>query len=53
MFDPESGHVGFEVKEVALGQVFCEYLTSLATHSTDCSTLIIIIIIIHHPRLVQ
>jgi hypothetical protein len=35
--EPGSGHVGFVVDEVALGQVF-----SPAKHSTDCSTLITI-----------
>jgi hypothetical protein len=35
---------------VALGQVFSEYFDSPAnSHSTDCSTLIII----YHPGLVQ
>jgi hypothetical protein len=45
--------VGFVVDKVALGQVFSEFFGSPAnSHSTDCST-IIIIIIIHHMGLVQ
>jgi hypothetical protein len=44
------GLVGFVVVEVALGQVFSEYLvTSTNSHSIDCSTLFIIC----HPGLVQ
>jgi hypothetical protein len=46
VFELGLGHVGFVVDKVALGQV------SSANHSTDCSTLIIIIIV-HHPGLVQ
>jgi hypothetical protein len=35
--------MGFVVDKVALGQVFSEYFGFLAnSHSTDCSTLIII-----------
>jgi hypothetical protein len=44
--------VGFVVDKVALGQAFSEYSVSSAnSHSTDCST--IIIIIIYHLGLVQ
>jgi hypothetical protein len=39
---PRSGHVGFMVDKVALGQVCSEYSGSFATPSTDCFTLIII-----------
>jgi hypothetical protein len=49
-FEPESGHVGFVVDTVALGQVFSEYFGSPANlHSTNCST----ITIIYHLGLVQ
>jgi hypothetical protein len=42
-FHLRSGHVGFVVDEVALGQVFSKYFRFPAnSHSTDCSTLIII-----------
>jgi hypothetical protein len=42
--------VGFVVDKVALGQIFPEYFGSLAnSHSTDCSTFIII----YHPGLEQ
>jgi hypothetical protein len=42
--------VGFVVNKVALGQVFSEYFGFPAnTHSTDCST----VIIIYHPGLLQ
>jgi hypothetical protein len=41
--------VGLVVDKVALGQVFSVYFGFLANHSTDCSTIIIII----HPGLVQ
>jgi hypothetical protein len=44
-----SGHVGFMVVKVTLGQVFCEYSGFPCHHFTICSTLIII----HHPGLVQ
>jgi hypothetical protein len=37
--------------KVALGQAFSEYFGLPANHSTDCS--ILIIMIIHHPDLVQ
>jgi hypothetical protein len=37
--------------KVALGQVFSKYYRFPANHSTDCSTLIIIVI--HHPGLVK
>jgi hypothetical protein len=49
-FEPWSGHVGFVVDKVALGQVlFLSTSVSLANyHSTDCST-----IIIYHLELVQ
>jgi hypothetical protein len=40
--------VGFVVGKVALGQVFSEHFGSPAnSHCTDCSTIIIIIIICH------
>jgi hypothetical protein len=43
--------VGFVVDKVAVGQVFSEYFGFPAnSHSTDCST---IIIITYHPGLVQ
>jgi hypothetical protein len=47
--------VGFVVDTVALGQVFSDTLVFPAnSHSTDCSTIIIIIfIIIYHLGLVQ
>jgi hypothetical protein len=46
--------VRFVVDKVALGQVFSEYFGSPANlHSTDCSTIIINIIIIYHLGLVQ
>jgi hypothetical protein len=47
--------VGFVVDKVALGQVFFEYFRFPADfHTTDCSTfIIIIIIIIYHPGLVK
>jgi hypothetical protein len=46
--------VGFVVDKVALGQVVSEYLGFLSnSQSTDCSTFIIIIIIIYHPGLIQ
>jgi hypothetical protein len=49
-FDTMSGHVGFVVDKVALGQVFFKYFICPAnSHTTDCST----IIIIYHPGLVQ
>jgi hypothetical protein len=49
-FDPGSGHVGFVVDKVALGQVFSEYFGSPANlHSTNCST----ITFIYHLGLVQ
>jgi hypothetical protein len=42
-FDPRSDHVGFVVDRVQLGQVLSEHFGSPAnSHSTDCSTLIII-----------
>jgi hypothetical protein len=43
--------VGFVVDKVALGQVFCEYLSVFLAnlHSTNFST----IIITYHPGLVQ
>jgi hypothetical protein len=44
-----SGHVGFVMDKVAVGQVFSEYFVSPANfHSTDCSTFII-----YHPVLVH
>jgi hypothetical protein len=46
---PMSGHVGFVVNRVALGQVSSTTLASPANHSTDCSALITI----HHSWLVQ
>jgi hypothetical protein len=51
-FEPGSGHVGLVVDKVPLGQVFSAYFCfPLANlHSTDCST---IIIIIYHLELVQ
>jgi hypothetical protein len=45
-FEPGSGHVGFVVDNAALGQVFSEYVGSLANYCTDCSTMIINH---HHP----
>jgi hypothetical protein len=46
----QSGHVGFVVEKVALGQVFSKYFGSPAgSYSTECSTLIII----YHPELVR
>jgi hypothetical protein len=46
-FEPRSGHVGFVVDKVALGGFSPTTSVSPAnSHSTDCSTLIIIIIII-------
>jgi hypothetical protein len=45
-----SGHVGFVLEKVALGQVFSKYFGSPAnSHSTDCSTFITV----YHPGLVQ
>jgi hypothetical protein len=41
--EPRSGHVGFVVDKVALGQV-----SPANSHSTDCSTFII-----YHPGLIQ
>jgi hypothetical protein len=41
-FQLGSGHVGFVVNKVALGQVFFEYFVPPASYSTDCATLIII-----------
>jgi hypothetical protein len=47
--EPRSGHVGFVVDEVALGQVFPSTSVSPANfHSTDCS-----ILTIYHPGMVQ
>jgi hypothetical protein len=49
-FEPRSGHVGFVVDKVALGQVFSKYLVSPVNHhSTNCSTMTII----YHLGLVQ
>jgi hypothetical protein len=49
-FERRSGHVGFVVGKVALGQVFSEYFSSPAKfHSTNCST----ITNIYHLGLVQ
>jgi hypothetical protein len=49
-FDPGSGHAGFVVDEVSLGQVFSEYFVSPASlHSTNYFT----ITIIYHLGLVQ
>jgi hypothetical protein len=49
-FESGSGHVGFVVDKVALGQVSSEYFGSLAnSHPTNCST----INIICHVGLVQ
>jgi hypothetical protein len=49
-FESGSGHAGFVVEKVALGQVFFEYFGSPAnSHSTDFSTFIII----YHPGLAQ
>jgi hypothetical protein len=46
--------VGFVVDKVALEQVCSEYFGFPSnSHSTDCFTLIIIIIIIWYPGLVQ
>jgi hypothetical protein len=50
VFELGSNYVGFVVDNMALGQVPPNTLVSTAPHSTDCSTLIIII---HHPGLVQ
>jgi hypothetical protein len=47
-FEPRSGHVGFVVDKVALSQVSVPPANS---HSTDCSTFIIIVI--YHLGLVQ
>jgi hypothetical protein len=48
-FEPRSGHVGFVVDKVALGQVFSEYFGfPYHSHSTYCS-----IFIICRPGLVQ
>jgi hypothetical protein len=44
-FEPRSDHVGFVVDSVVLGQV-----SPPSSHSTDCSTFIIII---YHPELVK
>jgi hypothetical protein len=42
--------VGFVVDKAAMGKIFSEcFSVSLANHSTNCSTLIII----HHPGLVK
>jgi hypothetical protein len=49
-FEPRSGHTGFLVDKVALGQVFSEHFGFPAnSHSIDCST----IIITYHLGLVQ
>jgi hypothetical protein len=49
-FELGSGHVGFLIDEVALGQVFSSTSVSTANHhSTSCST----ITIIYQPGLVQ
>jgi hypothetical protein len=49
-FEPGSGHLGFVVDKVALGQVFSEYFGFPANlHSTNCST----ITIIYHLGFVQ
>jgi hypothetical protein len=45
-----SGHVGFVVDKAAQGQVFSEYFGFPASHSTDCSTFIVIH---HHLRLLH
>jgi hypothetical protein len=38
-FEHRSGHVGFVVDKIALGQIFSEYMVFSANpHSTDCST---------------
>jgi hypothetical protein len=48
--DPRSGHVGFVVEKVALGQVFLgTSISPVNSHSTSYST----IIIIYHSGLVQ
>jgi Zn-dependent M28 family amino/carboxypeptidase len=47
-FDPNSGHVGFVVDKVELGQVFYKYFGFLASsYTTKCSTLN------YHPGIVQ
>jgi hypothetical protein len=49
-FEAKSGHVGFVVDKVALRHFFPSTSVSPAdSHSTDCSTFIII----YHPGLVQ
>jgi hypothetical protein len=49
-FNPRSDHVGFMVDKVALRQVFTDSSVFTAnSHSTDCSTFIII----YDPGLVQ
>jgi hypothetical protein len=48
-FDPRSGHVGFVVNKVTLGQVSYKYLGfPLHNYHSDCSTLVI-----YHLRLVH
>jgi hypothetical protein len=52
-FEPGLGHVGFVAEKMALGGSFLRVLRFSPANldSTDCST--IIIIIIYHPGLVQ
>jgi hypothetical protein len=45
VFEPVSGHVGFVVDKMDWGRFSLSTSVSPAEHSTDCSTLIIIIII--------
>jgi hypothetical protein len=46
-FEPRSGHVGYVVDKVALGQVFSEY------SSFPCQFLFYQLLHTHHPGLVQ